>query len=328
MVGIGRARVNVTAVLRTDTVEQTEERYEPTTVLRSRQTSTELAASAANATGPSGTRANLPPPMTPVTAAGAAANTPPASAASAANPSATPAVTPIVVATAAPASSAVVPLSGPGQSAETTNFEVSKTTRHTVSPQGQLARLSVAVLIDDEHVTTQVDGQAPATTTKPREAAEIQSLQKLVAASVGLDPTRGDQLTVENIAFEPMIDEPAPAAPGFSTQALEFATKSWPAALRYGTIFGLALFTLFGVLRPLARRAGSLAQAQALPAPAGAARLPTVSEMEHQMEPGADRSSAAGAPLPVLTKRVAKLANDEPEQLARIVRGWMAEEER
>ena len=30
----------------------------------------------------------------------------------------------------------------------------------------------------------------------------------------------------------------------------------------------------------------------------------------------------------VLTQRVAKLANDEPEQLARIVRGWIAEERR
>ena len=29
----------------------------------------------------------------------------------------------------------------------------------------------------------------------------------------------------------------------------------------------------------------------------------------------------------MLTQRVAKLANDEPEQVARIVRGWMAEEE-
>jgi flagellar biosynthesis/type III secretory pathway M-ring protein FliF/YscJ len=30
----------------------------------------------------------------------------------------------------------------------------------------------------------------------------------------------------------------------------------------------------------------------------------------------------------VLTKRVAKLASDEPEQLARIVRGWIAEGDR
>ena len=41
---------------------------------------------------------------------------------------------------------------------------------------------------------------------KPRDPAEIQKLHELVAAAVGLDTTRGDQLTVENIAF----NEPTP----------------------------------------------------------------------------------------------------------------------
>ena len=51
--------------------------------------------------------------------------------------------------------------------------------------------------------------------------------------------------------------------------------------------------------------------------------------MENQIE--AELSAATtGQPgrLPVLTKRVAKLANDEPEQLARIVRGWISDEQR
>ena len=68
----------------------------------------------------------------------------------------------------------------------------------------------------------------------------------------------------------------------------------------------------------------------ALPAAAGAnARLPTIKEMESQIEAelSAATTGQAGR-LPVLTKRVAKLANDEPEQLARIVRGWIADEER
>jgi flagellar biosynthesis/type III secretory pathway M-ring protein FliF/YscJ len=50
--------------------------------------------------------------------------------------------------------------------------------------------------------------------------------------------------------------------------------------------------------------------------------------MEGQIEAELD-AVGPGNPrrLPVLTKRVAKLANDEPEQLARIVRGWIAEDE-
>ena len=59
------------------------------------------------------------------------------------------------------------------------------------------------------------------------------------------------------------------------------------------------------------------------------ARLPTIKEMENQIEAelSAATTGQAGR-LPVLTKRVAKLANDEPEQLARIVRGWIADEQR
>jgi flagellar biosynthesis/type III secretory pathway M-ring protein FliF/YscJ len=51
--------------------------------------------------------------------------------------------------------------------------------------------------------------------------------------------------------------------------------------------------------------------------------------MEGQIEAELDAALPGQARrLPVLTKRVAKLANEEPEQLARIVRGWIAEEQR
>jgi flagellar biosynthesis/type III secretory pathway M-ring protein FliF/YscJ len=51
--------------------------------------------------------------------------------------------------------------------------------------------------------------------------------------------------------------------------------------------------------------------------------------MEGQIDAELDAmSSPEGRRLPVLTQRVAKLANDEPEQVARIVRGWIAEDGR
>ncbi len=69
-----------------------------------------------------------------------------------------------------------------------------------------------------------------------------------------------------------------------------------------------------------------VARRRCRPAPARRA-LPTVKEMEGQIDADID---ASGQPrrLPALTKRVAKLASEEPEQLARIVRGWISEEER
>ena len=316
-VGAGRVRVNVAAVLNADATELTEERYDPEAVVRSRQTSAEIAAGAAAAAGGiAGARANQPPPLS-TSATPAAAN-----ATNAANTS---------VATA-PATSkpsqtiAGNALTGPGRSSETTNYEVSRSTRHTVLGLGQISRLSVAVIVDDQRVPAK-SGAAGEATVKPRDPAEIQRLQSLVAAAVGLDTKRGDLLTIENMSFETTPVEPEPVAPGIGSQVMDGVKQYWPTALRTIGVLLVALFALFGILRPLGKRATAMAAA-ALPAPAvAAARLPTISEMEGQLD---ENGAAFGGQrrLPVLTKRVAKLANEEPEQLARIVRGWMAEDHR
>ena len=222
--------------------------------------------------------------------------------------------------------------SGPGKMSETTNYEVGKTTRHTISPQGALARLSVAVILDDERVTAKAPDGAAQTSTRPWDAKGIERIHGIVAAAVGLSQDRGDQLTVENIAFEvPTVEPEAPPAT-VTTQLTDVVKQQWPSALRALGVFALALFALFGVLRPMMRGVTrvSVATPTALPAAAGSsARLPTVKEMEGQIEAELDAAvPGQGRRLPVLTKRVAKLASDEPEQLARIVRGWIAEEER
>ncbi len=79
---------------------------------------------------------------------------------------------------------------------------------HTIRPRARWRACPVAVLVDDEHVAnTALDGSST-TRRKARDAAAMQKLQKLVAASLGLDAQRGDQLTVENIAFEAPVPEP------------------------------------------------------------------------------------------------------------------------
>ena len=316
-VGVGRVRVNVAAHLNPDAVEETEEVFDPATVVRSRQTSSETGAVAGSTGGVAGARANQPASLSTSAA--------PAPAATSATPSA--AIPPTSLSNAIVAITTPVP---PGKTTETTNYEVGKTTRHTVSPQGALARLSVAVILDDERVTTKTAEGKVETTTRSWEPDSIKRLHGLVAAAVGLDTDRGDQLTVENIAFEIPQAEPELAPPTVVQQVMEVLKNQWPAALRGVGVFTLAMAALFGILRPLVRNATRTLPTAALPAPAGAsARLPTVKEMEGQIEAELDAALPGQARrLPVLTKRVAKLASDEPEQLARIVRGWIAQDDR
>jgi flagellar biosynthesis/type III secretory pathway M-ring protein FliF/YscJ len=64
----------------------------------------------------------------------------------------------------------------------------------------------------------------------------------------------------------------------------------------------------------------------ALPAAAaagtGGTRLTTVQELEGRLDDGGDSRTR-----PLLAKRVAQLAADEPEYVARIMRTWLTDEE-
>lgn len=297
VVGPGHVRVNVSARLNGNSQEETEERWDPTTVIRSRQSSTDASSVAASA-GVAGARANAPPPV------GQAPK---------------PVVSPAPVMA--------------GRSTETTNFEVSKLTRHTIAPRGQLARLSVAVILDDVRtVTKDAEGKSQ-TTAKPRDAGEVERIKNLVAAAVGFDSDRGDQLTVENISFGevPVEDDLAPSLwQRFAPPVTDYA----PQAVRLLGILLMATLAFSMVLRPMVRAAFP---AQALLAAAGPqAGLPqivrTVADLEGEIEAELDASaappSAEARRLPVLSKRLAKKAEAEPEHMARLVRSWLVEEER
>jgi flagellar M-ring protein FliF len=198
-------------------------------------------------------------------------------------------------------------------------------TTHTVTGLGQVSRLSVAVIVDDQRVTTKAQDGTVKVSTKTWDAGEIQRLQGLVSAAVGLDSERGDQITIENMSFEVPPTEPEPAPVGMGTQVIDQVKEYGPSAFRTIGVLLIGLFALFGIIRPLAKRATAIAATPALPVPAVAAsRLPTISEMEGHL----NDDGRGDKRLPVLTKRVAKLASEEPEQLARIVRGWMAEDQR
>ena len=290
VVGPGHVRVNVSARLKADAEEETEERWDPTTVVRSRQTSVEADTRTLSQGNIAGARSNLP-------------DTSPAK----------------------PAPSPAPMMNGTNRNSETTNYEVSKLTRHRLSPQGQLARLSVAVIVDDDHPASAAKGPVKG---EPRKPEEIQRIQKIVAAAVGFDQTRGDQLTVENMAFDAPVDETPVALTGWPAwkQTLTDAGREYGmSAFRTISVLLLAAGVIFGVLRPMSRRAMVLQR-----------EVAALSERPHVIQ---EMPAIPGVPaevipidaahrLPGLSRQVARLAQDEPEELARIVRGWLAEEDR
>jgi len=293
VVGPNRVRVNVALKLNPQTSEETEERYDPNTVVRSRQISSD--------------QANLPGALGQV--AGARANLPP-------QPSDPP--PPAVAASGA----------GSSRTAETTNYEVSKTTRRTVRPPGEIARMSVAVIVDDDQqMKTDKDGKVTYVRV-PRQREELQKIHGLVAAAVGFDMMRGDQLTVENVSFDegPVEEETPPSI--FVRYAPQLTEVG-----RLLTVLAIGLAGFFFVIRPLLR-AGGLAGSAAAAGGTGALEVQrprTVADLQSEIEAQLDAELAERASsnlkLPVLTKRVSAIAQQQPDQVAKLLRGWIRESE-
>jgi flagellar M-ring protein FliF len=327
IVGPGRARVSVAAQVSTASQEETQESFDPETVVRSRQMSSEPVPGAKNAGGVAGTRANLPE-----------AGTTPANAA---------------------AGAAATAANGNARVQETTNYEVGKRVVRRIEPSGQVSRLSVAVLVDNIPTTETDANGATTTASKPRDPAELERINRLVAAAIGLDTDRGDRLTVENIAFD--VPQEAPVeAPDMMTRVSDIAGRYWRPVvmpLLMVVVVALAFTTVFRpMVRGLLARAAEpttlpvalgpgLATAGAAPGgAAGAAAaappmsvvgvqmpdgVPSIADLQSQFEAQLDRDlvSQGMTPerrIPILTKKIARRADADPAQVATAMRGWLA----
>ena len=85
------------------------------------------------------------------------------------------------------------------ENTETTNYEISNTTTTTTREPGEVKKLAVAVAVDGKW-TPAADGKGEPTYA-PRTAEEIAQIKSLVAAAVGIDEARGDKIEVVNVRF-------------------------------------------------------------------------------------------------------------------------------
>ncbi|MDP1773581.1 MAG: flagellar basal-body MS-ring/collar protein FliF [Methylobacter sp.] len=229
LVGGDGMRVQISADVDFTETDRTQEMFNPDLpALRSEQTSEERSSLSATQ-GVPGALSNQPTP------AGTAPETKSASTAAPGS----------AAATAAQGAATTSPSASPGSASKnaTRNYELDKTITHTRLAAGALRRLSVAVVVDDRHVA-QGDGKV---TAQSFSQEDINRFSDLVKQAVGFDSSRGDQVTVTNVAFK--IDELVEALP---------AVPVWEQGWFFDLIKQIAavlavLFLFFGVLRPTMR---------------------------------------------------------------------------
>ncbi len=182
----------------------------------------------------------------------------------------------------------------------TVNNEINRVQTSTVRAPGQVDRLSVSLVLD-ESVT----------------AAQEASLTSAIAAAVGLDQVRGDQLSVTRLPFDAGARDQfvTESSPAFDLATAMSAFRGLMLVL--GVILAFVLSML--LLRTLSRRQMSIAPAQRpaylthAPAPAALGAPP---EEPEELVPEVDPHE----------KRVHHLAEQNPQAVAEVVQTWMRED--
>ncbi len=167
IVGVGKARVQVSADLDLDRVTVQDEKYDPDgqVVLSSHSSDNKQAENKSSATG----------------LTSASQNVPGAQAGGGSNPD----------------------TSNTTGTDETTNYDVSKTTTTKIQEPGALKRLSVAVAVDWVPGPPVNGKPGP---YRPRTPEEMAKIQELVESAVGYDASRHDQVKVVNVRFDPEME--------------------------------------------------------------------------------------------------------------------------
>jgi len=200
------------------------------------------------------------------------------------------------------------------------NFAVDKVTEQVQTAPGKVSRLSVAVLLDSG-----------------AKAVNTQAIQSLVSAAAGIDATRGDTVRVDALKFDTTAADAAKKALAGQQSAKQ--QSQLLALLRTLGALLLVVIVLFFAFRS-ARKATVHRVPLALPGPielgpgsvtlndalvgAGIGAGGNALAEAHALR-DAPREIAPPPPKELLSDHLVELIDQQPEDVAQMLRGWLAD---
>ncbi len=175
----------------------------------------------------------------------------------------------------------------------TRNYDNDKEVKRIIKPPAELKRLSVSVALN---------GKIPQN--------EQQSIQQMISAAAGIDPTRGDTLVVAAVPFNTTIEQQT---------ANEMAAEEQQARiLAIAKVAGALILGIVALLllrRGLANREEDLFEQMPMSLdknPVNVAELGAIGEEDRKTH---------------LQREISKVVKAQPEEVARLVRTWMMDDE-
>lgn len=200
---------------------------------------------------------------------------------------------------------------------ETRNFEVSKVLRHSVEPVGRVVGLQVAVVVDGKW-----EGEGEERTFTPLPKNELNKIRGLVASAVGLDEDRGDRITIESVPFAPVS--------GYEPSLLEGVLGPYADYVPTAFLCILGLIALLIISRRVkqfqeALREAEQVEVKELPGDGVRERL-GLAEGEGGVSgelTAGDQDSIDMEKIEEVRRLASKLAGEQPEAAANVIRLWL-----
>lgn len=212
------------------------------------------------------------------------------------------------------------------------NFQTGNTRTERIVPPGRVERLSVAVVVDG---IRQNDG-----TYESRSDDEMEVLRELVESAVGLDRSRGDQVTIHNLRFEDV-----PVFESLEEEQLFGIPYADLRSVGQTAIIGLVVLLIaLLIVRPLITRLFDMQQQAAAARAAGDSPTMLTDQSGGEMaaaggggemvpHEGGDEFEAMidiahieGRVKASSLKKIGEIVEKHPEEAVSILRNWMYQE--
>lgn len=197
---------------------------------------------------------------------------------------------------------------------ENTTYGVNKSTRHSIEPAGRIRRITAALLVDDL-VNRQLGSNGKWTETHvKRSSRELQQIEMLASNAIGLDPARGDVISIQNLSFTQPEQAELPPASVLDRARKEMSDYS--TVVRYAMLLLLFVVAYLLMIRPLQKKVLAAAIEEPLqPSLAGA----VLSSALTLSEP----TGTEAANTLALKEQVVQQIKSRPATSARVVQAWL-----
>lgn len=193
----------------------------------------------------------------------------------------------------------------------TTNYDVSKVEDKTIKAPGQVKRLTTSVVLDGN-----LDAQ-----TK-------NAVNNLVVSAVGFDTNRGDSISVEGLPFDTTLKDNAKKDLDAMNKSIDQANKIKLYAEIGAGVLALGLI-IGGIVIYLRKKKKNAEAEEDLLEPKGIDVLIDDNTQEQPVQPQFKPIDFEANNEKVhMENEIRKYAKDKPEQVAEIIKSWIAEDER